>query len=221
MKNIVKDALILFIITLVAGLLLGFVYEITKEPREEQAVIKKNNAYKSVFADYYGDREEYKDMDLDNLQFVDYDITSLSGLKEALESAGYTDKVVIVDSAVAAELDGKLLGYAITVTAREGYGGDIQFTVGFTLDGTVTGISFLSISETAGLGMEAKEKSFTDRYVGKSGGSFVVDKDNTAGLGNEIDAISGATITTRAVTKGVNAAYITVMEIVNGGDINE
>ena len=64
--------------------------------------------------------------------------------------------------------------------------------------------------------MEAKNKSFTDKFVGKKGGAFVVDKDNTEGLPNEIDAISGATITTRAVTQGVNAAYIVFNNIVGG-----
>ena len=69
--------------------------------------------------------------------------------------------------------------------------------------------------------MEAKEAEFLDQYVGKAGGNFIVNKDNKNGLANEIDAISGATITTRAVTKGVNAAYITLLEIMDGGDINE
>ena len=117
--------------------------------------------------------------------------------------------------------NGEIKGYAVNVVTPEGYGGDIQFTVGFDMEGTVTGVSMLSISETAGLGMKAKEAEFLNQYVGKSGGSFVVNKDNSAGAANEIDAISGATVTTRAVTKGVNAAYITVTQILNGGDINE
>lgn len=215
MKNIIKDALILFAITLIAGLLLGFVYELTEEPRAKQAELKKNNAYKTVLADYYSD------LTIDDVRFSEYDISSLDILKEALDKVGYTENVVTIDEAVSAEMGGKLLGYVITVTSKEGYGGDIQFTVGVTVDGTVTGLSFLTISETAGLGMKATDKAFTDQYVGKSGGSFIVNKDNSAGLVNEIDAISGATVTTRAITKGVNAAYITAMAIVNGGGINE
>ena len=62
--------------------------------------------------------------------------------------------------------------------------------------------------------------SFINKFVGKKGGEFVVNKDNSKGLPNEIDAISGATITTRAVTQGVNAAYIVLVNI-EGGDINE
>ena len=68
--------------------------------------------------------------------------------------------------------------------------------------------------------MEAKNASFIKSFVGKSGGEFVVDKDNSSGLPNEIDAISGATITTRAITNGVNAAYVALVQIL-GGDINE
>ena len=217
MKNLFKDALILFIITLVAGTVLGFVYELTKDAREEQAVIKQNNAYKAVFEDYDG----FEGADMSAATFEEIDIEAIAGLTEALEQAGYTSSVVTIDGVVQYISGANTYGYVVTVTAKEGYGGDIQFTVGFDMNGTVTGVSMLSISETAGLGMKAKEAEFLNQYVGKSGGSFVVNKDNSAGAANEIDAISGATVTTRAVTKGVNAAYITVNEILNGGDINE
>lgn len=217
MKNLIKDAVILFTITLVAGLLLGFIFELTKDARAEQAEKTKNNAYKAVFSDYV----EYKDVDMDSVTFDDIDITKIAGLSEKLYNAGYPQNVVTIDGAVSANKNGEITGYAITVTSKEGYGGDITFTVGFNKEGIVTGVSILSISETAGLGMNAKEKSFLDKYVGKSGGNFVVNKDNKDGLPNEIDAISGATITTRAMTKGVNAAFITAMEIMSGGDTNE
>ena len=71
-------------------------------------------------------------------------------------------------------------------------------------DGTVSGVSFLSISETAGLGMKAQEPSFYEQYVGVQAERFYVSKDG--GEGEPIDAISGATITTRAVTGAVNTA---------------
>lgn len=217
MKNLFKDALILFIITLVAGVTLGFVYELTKEARAEQAEIKKNNAYKAVFENAEG----LKDVEMSNAKFEELDIAAIEGLEDALNKAGYSSTVVTVDSVVQFVSGDNTYGYAVTVIAKEGYGGDIQFTVGFDLEGVVTGVSMLAINETAGLGMKAKEKEFLDKYVGKSGGNFVVDKDNSGGALNEIDAISGATITTRAVTKGVNAAYVVVVQILNGGDINE
>ena len=220
MKSLVKDALILFAITLVAGLLLGVVYEVTKAPREKQAELTRINAFKTVFTDYFEDNEEYKDVDSKKIDFEDIDLSAIDDFKENLKKAGYSEKKVIVNEAVTAVVDDKEVGYAVTVTSKEGYGGDIKFTVGFLKNGTVTGISYLSISETAGLGMEAKNSSFIKSFVGKSGGQFIVNKDNSSGLPNEIDAISGATITTRAITNGVNAAYVALVEIL-GGDINE
>ena len=92
----------------------------------------------------------------------------------------------------------------VTVTDKEGYGGDIQITVGVTKDGTVSGVSILSISETAGLGMRATEAKFQKQYVGKNTDKFYVSKDG--GEGEPIDAISGATITSRAFTGAVNTA---------------
>ena len=72
-------------------------------------------------------------------------------------------------------------GYVVTVTDGEGYGGDIQITVGITADGTVSGVSFLSISETAGLGMKAQEPSFYEQYVGVQAERFYVSKDGGEG----------------------------------------
>ena len=220
MKSLIKDALVLFGITLVAGLMLGLVYEITLEAREEQAAKARLNAFKTVFTEYFKSNEEYKDLDYKNLEFADVDLSLASALKDELKSAGITNKKVIVNEAVKATIGDQYVGYAITVTSRGGYGGDIKFTVGFLADGTVTGISYLSISETAGLGMEATNSNFIKEFVGKKGGSFIVNKDNSGNLPNEIDAISGATITTRAITVGVNAAYITFTNI-EGGGINE
>ena len=93
------------------------------------------------------------------------------------------------------DASGTVLGYVLTVTTHEGYGGDIQFTVGVRNDGTLNGISLLSISETAGLGMQAGDV-LVPQFADKNAYPYVY---------NEIDAISGATITTNAVTNGVNA----------------
>ena len=75
---------------------------------------------------------------------------------------------------------------------------------GITADGTISGVAFLSISETAGLGMKATNSSFYSQYVGKQTDKFYVSKDG--GEGEPIDAISGASFTSRAVTGAVNAA---------------
>ena len=91
----------------------------------------------------------------------------------------------------------------LTVTTHEGYGGDIQFTVGVRNDGTLNGISLLSISETAGLGMQAGD-ILVPQLADKNAYPYVYTKTGST-ADNEIDAISGATITTNAVTNGVNA----------------
>lgn len=217
MKSLFKDALILFAITLIAGLALGAVYEITADARAYQAELKQKNAYVAVF----DGAEGYDEIDMKEAEFVDADLVAHQPkIDEALKKAGLGSSVAVVDGIAYLMSGDSTRGYVVTVTSKEGYGGDIQFSVGFSMDGKVTGISILSIAETAGLGMKAKDKAFLDQYVGKSGGNFVVDKDNASGLKNEIDAISSATITTRAFTKGVNAAYIAAAELAGwtGGD---
>jgi electron transport complex protein RnfG len=91
----------------------------------------------------------------------------------------------------------------LTVTSHEGYGGDIQFTMGITNDGVLNGISILSISETAGLGMRADEV-LKPQFAGKSAEKYEYTKTGAVS-DSQIDAISGATITTNAVVNGVNA----------------
>jgi electron transport complex protein RnfG len=210
MKEIMINALKLCLITLVAGLLLGSVYEITKEPREEQEEKTKQKAYAKVFSG----SESFEEMDYDS-----------DNLKKYLEENGYKSSVAYIDGIVKAyDSDKNVIGYVITVTDKEGYGGDIQFTLGIQNDGTINGISFLSISETAGVGMKAKEKKFLNQFQGKNVDSFEYTK-NGAVTENQIDAISGATITTNAVTNGVNTGILAYKFIINntesGGDTNE
>ena len=102
-------------------------------------------------------------------------------------------------------LDGskQTVGMVFTTTSKS-YGGDLIVMTGVDNEGKVTGIQILSISDTAGLGMKAKEPSFYEQYVGKNPTKFAVSKDG--GDGEQIDALSGATITSRAVTGAVNAA---------------
>lgn len=186
MNKIIKNTLILTVITLVAGLLLGAAYEITKEPIAQSQENAKREAWQAVFPD----------ADEDAFENVDVDTDVANQVIKDLGISGSIDEVCSVD--------GGETGYVITTTDGEGYGGDIQVTVGITADGTVSGVSFLSISETAGLGMKATEASFYEQYVGVQAEQFYVSKDG--GEGEPIDALSGATITSRAVTGAVNAA---------------
>ena len=186
MNKIIKNTIILTVITLVSGLLLGLAYEVTKDPIAQSEENAKREAWQAVFPD--ADLTAFEETDVDT-DVADQVIADL-GIDATI------DEVCTVD--------GGDTGYVITATDSEGYGGDIQVVVGITADGTVSGISFLSISETAGLGMNAQNESFYGQYVGAQTDHFYVSKDG--GEGEPIDAISGATITSRAVTGAVNAA---------------
>ena len=192
--KLVRDAAILLVITLFSGLILGFVFQITKEPialAEEKAAKK---AYSEVFPSAL-EFELTEELPLD----------SLSGDSAWLE-AGY-EGVSVENVLRALDKDGTLLGYVLTVTSHEGYGGDITFTVGIANDGTLNGISILNISETAGLGMKAEEVLVPQFSNTKSG----------AVSDDQIDAISGATITTKAVTKAVNGGLFFFQTQLGGG----
>ncbi|MDE5679836.1 MAG: FMN-binding protein, partial [Lachnospiraceae bacterium] len=110
---------------------------------------------------------------------------------------------------------GSLLGYVLLVTTKEGYGGNIELMVGITMEGSISGISILSISETPGLGMQAGDV-LVPQFAGKMAEAFVYTKTGAA-ADNEIDAISGATITTRAVTNAVNAGLYYFEYLLKGG----
>lgn len=121
------------------------------------------------------------------------------------EAANFGEAVVSEDgTSVVAALDenGSVIGHVVVNTAK-GYGGDISVMTGVDADGEVTGVNILSHAETAGLGAKAAEQSFRDRFVGLVQG-ITVSKDKAGE--NSIDAITGATITSRAVADAVNAA---------------
>lgn len=200
MKNqMIKNAMILTAITLVAGILLGFVYEITKEPIAKAQAQATAEAYQEVFASAES--------------FTEYEGFDADYAKELLTEAGYEDDSI--DSVVVASNGTEDLGYVITVTAHDGYGGDITFTIGITNDGMMNGISILSISETAGLGMKATEESFSGQFANKATQVFSVTKTGATSE-DEIDAISGATITSSAVSNGVNAGLVYYDSIIGG-----
>ncbi len=184
MNKILKNTLILTLITLVAGLGLGLVYEITKAPIAQAQETKKKEAWQKVFPE----------ADINDFEQVDIDQTAADQALADMGVNGTIDEACTVGD----------MGYVVTATDKDGFGGSIQVTVGITGDGTVNGVSILSINETAGLGMKAAEVSFYGQYEGKQAEKFVVSKDG--GDGEPIDALSGATITSRSVTGAVNAA---------------
>lgn len=190
MKNtIIKDAMILTLITLVAGGILGLVYEITKEPIAKQQEMAKQEAYKSVFEDADSFEVCVEEGDGELAAYLAENGFEAQTINEVME---------------AKDASGETLGYAINLTTSEGYGGDITFSMGVREDGTLNGISILTISETAGLGMNATKDEFKNQFQNKQAEAFEVTKTGAA-ADNQINAISGATITSNAVTKGVNS----------------
>lgn len=115
--------------------------------------------------------------------------------------------------------DNAMLGYVLESTSTQGYGGNIVLYLGVRADGTLNDISILEISETAGLGMLAPEV-LVPQFHDKKVESFVYTKSG-ASAENEIDAITSATITTKAVTNAVNGGLKAAERLLEGGAGNE
>lgn len=198
MKNkIIKDALVLLAITLVSGAALGLVYEITKEPIAKANEEAKQTAYAAVYADATFAEDEA--------------VTAM------VKELGQTyDGALVTEVLVAKDAEGNATGYVMSLTAKEGYGGAITLTMGVKKEGIITGLTVLEASETAGLGAKCKEPEFQAQFKaenGKHGPTMELVKGGGA-TDAQIDAISGATITSKAITKAVNAglAFVTAAQ---------
>ncbi len=135
-----------------------------------------------------------------------------AAMRAVLPADGYTrvensaaEKLELVEEIYAAGD----LGWVVMVTPS-GFGGELNMAVGVDKNGAVTGVSIIKMSETSGLGANANRESFRSQYTGKSG-SVALKKQ-----GGEIDALTGATVTSTAVTKGVNAALAAAAELIRG-----
>lgn len=206
-KGVVKAIAAIFAITVIMGAALGVVYNITKKPIADASAKAKEEAYKEVFPGA-------------GSIIVIEEGTGYEQFNKLLESYGFAnthiDEISVVGAKEEGSADNELLGYIILVTSTQGYGGDIQLAVGISKDGLIKGISFLELNETAGLGMEADSEEFLGQFIGKESNKFTVTKTG-AEIDSEIDAISGATITSNAVTDAVNMALRTIF-ILTGGN---
>lgn len=198
--TIIKDAFILFVITMVAGLALALAYEVTLPAIEQRRLQTKLEAYQTVFTEAT-DFEE--DAALNQL--------ALEAPQKVFEEKGYGNTTVD-EVRIAKDSNDNKLGYVVMVSTQEGYGGTITLLVGYTMEGKVNGIEILTINETAGLGAKAGEKSFKNQFADKQVKEFAYTK-TEATKENEIDVISGATITTSAVTGAVNAGIAFITEL--------
>ncbi len=201
MKVMLKEAGILFLITLLSGLILGFVYELTKGPIAEQKTKKVQQACAAVFEG------------ADSFQEISFEADA--ALTNELTANGV--KIGTVFEAKAA--DASVLGYVVQSTSTEGYGGNIVVFMGITKDGVLNDISLLEIKETPGLGMKAGEV-LVPQFSNKQVESFTYTKSGSQS-DSEIDAISGATVTTKAITNAVNGGLKVVQKLMQGGEANE
>lgn len=204
-KSILKDTLILCLITLVCGALLGEVYTVTKDPIEQVTLKQTQDSYKAVLKD-----ADTFDEDTTLNELVDHQEDILS--KEDFGKNGVT-----IDNCLLATKDDQTVGHVITTTTHDGYGGDITIVVGINTSGEIEGIEILSIDETVGLGMRAKsDPSFKEQFLNKAVSYFTLTKTG-ASSDDEVDALSGATITSTAYTNAVNATLYFYNNGIGGG----
>lgn len=195
-NTLVHDAIALFIITLIAGVLLGAVYMITKDPIAKADEKATNEAYAAV---YQG--AEFAADDALTKAAEDFQKQIASG-----EIGGFTDVELI--EARTASVDGTQAGYVVKISGK-GYGGAVKIALGITKEGEILGIQILDASnETPGLGQNSTKDTWNGQYIGMTAGEdLYVVKDGTGSKENgTINSISGATITSNAVTRAVNVA---------------
>ena len=198
-QSMIKDAIILCMISLIAALALGFVNELTKDRIAFLEAQEKAEAYREVYP------EAVAIVDAENNEIL---AKAMEEAETILTAGGFAN-VTIDEVCLVQDADMNHIGYVASVTLKA-Y--DVMtLTFGYTTDGTCTGLAFLDIKETPGIGMKADEPAFKDQFVGHKGDKFVSVKSD-AGEG-EINAISGATFTTDGVITGVNAGICFMKEL--------
>ena len=182
-KYIIKLTVTLFVTCVIVAGLLGLVNKVTEPNITAANKAKTEAAMQQVVADPEGSTFS--------------DALEITGdMTAAAASAGAS-----VTEAYEVQSGGAPAGYALKVVAS-GSQGNIEMMVGVDAEGTVTGVSIVKNSETSGIGSKVmnNENGVLDQFIGKSAA------DGTLTVGKNVDAISGATVSSRGVTTGVNAA---------------
>jgi electron transport complex protein RnfG len=183
-ENPVILSAILFAITAVAALLLAFTNSITIDKIEAGKIKEQNEARAYVMPDAADFEEVYSVL---LYEWVDH-----------------------VNAVYAAKDDaGNVIGYCVDVSSN-GFGGAINMIVGISADDEITGVKIVSMSETPGLGSKAQEPKFKDQFTGKKTDEEIKVIKSGTPADDEIIAISGATVTSKAVTSGINTATAVV-----------
>ena len=192
-KYIIELTVKLFVTCLVVAGLLGGVNAITED---RIAAINWENTQEAMTA---------VAADPENTTFNETPLENTQAMIDAADAAGGT-----LGAIYEAQVNGETAGYAVTVSAS-GSQGTIEMMVGVDTEGAVTGVSVVSHSETSGIGTKvigneptASGVGVLDQFVGRSAA------DGTLSVGSNVDAITGATVTTRGITTGVNAALAAI-----------
>lgn len=186
-----KPTLVLFVICLVVGTAMALTNMATADKIQQRVVEASENARKLVLPG----TDKFLKMDL-----------------EKLKSHGKNDFDTIKE-AYAAKKGDKTTGY-VFLAGPKGYGGEVSIMIGVNDKGAVTGVDIGDNKETPGLGTKAKDQEFKGQYLNKKFNIINVVK-RKAQKDDEIQAISGATITSKAVSKGVEQASRLADELLN------
>ena len=178
-STLVNMVVVLFVITLVAGLTLGYVNDITLEPKARARLAKKVNALKTVLPPFDNDP-----------------VPGVIRVKSDLPK----DSIEIYP----ASQDGVFAGAAVTGASEKGYSGLVKVMVGFQPDGKINTIEVLEQKETPGLGTKMKGEKFLRQFRGKDPSAFDLRAEKDGG---QVDALAGATISTRAFGEAAQQAY--------------
>lgn len=204
-STLVHDTICLFVITLISGILLGGAYMITKNPIDKQNEKLKQEAYAEVYSG--ATFEENKDVNKKLASFQ----KDLAAGKISSEALGTLSDVELLE-VLEAKVDGKTTGYVVTCTGK-GYGGAVKMALGIEgtdAKGSIKGIKIMDCTnETPGLGQNASGEGWNKQYVGMNISQDVsVVKDGTGSKDSgTINSITGATITSNAVTRAVDGAF--------------
>lgn len=191
--SIPKPAVTLCVITLAAGAALSGGYALTKDAIAEQKIAKEQASYRAVCPEASEFVSE---------EGIDAKVAALP------ENAYGTEfgKTCIYKVMVGKNAAGETVGYVISAGSKDGFDGDIILSIGFDLQGVVTGIEFTTITETAGMGMLVRESAFKDQFIGVETGRFELNKTGGSAAPEQIDSVTGASVSSGAVVNAVNAA---------------
>ena len=183
-STFISMTLTLFAITLIAGVSLGFINDITKGPKEQAKLARKINALKNVLP-------EFNNNPVEDVKRIKSDLA-----KDSIEIyAGF--------------LNENQSGTAVVGSSEKGFSGLVKIMVGFNPDGSIKNIAVLEQKETPGLGTKMKDEKFIKQFRDKHPSTYNLKVKKDQG---DVDALTGATITTRAFGEATQMAYDVFVE---------